>query len=351
MKNLNKKLLGIIYLFACLCLVSCEENEEFNSNDEYFNGTARLKGVVYFNNIITNSIDTARTAKLTLSKSKSSKSEYVKMLTDGTFDIQFLSKGTYEIELRYEHITKTNEITKYYKIIQEINLEDDQLLDLLDLKLEIDNTSLETPTLRLTIKDALGAIISNAQVCLFSDSSLMVKNRKTCLGNTRTGVTNQQGVVFFDNLEERRYFVSSFKIIGKDTLITSTSMPVSVGPLKSGILNDKEFTIQPIIPVVSTTLEFSIQDSAGASIPNTRVCIFSNRKLLNKYRRTCDGSLRSDITNSQGVVKFENLQAINYYAAAFKVVGKDTLSNKHNDQIPFSPVLPNQINKFNILIK
>lgn len=351
---LVKYLFICFLIFSSLLLISCDDQNDSiikwkdNNEKKLFNGTSRLKGTVYFKNVYTNTLDSARTATLTLSKGVERESEYKITLVDGTFDIKYLQDGTYTLDLRYDHRPTNSTQTTVYKLNYNITLSKGQVIDNLDLTLSIEPTTLDTPTLRIIVKDVNGALVSNANVCLYADINLITKNRTTCNGSTRSAVTNQQGVVLFDNLENIKYHISTYKVIGSDTLSNRATYLQPTKPLKANELNDTAVTIQASNP---TTLSIMVKDAAGALIPNAQVCLYSDPVLLRKYRNTCDGSLKSDTTNLQGVVSFTDIQSIPYYVATFVVVGNDTLSNKENDLTTVGPILPNQSTSINVIVK
>ncbi|ASU34268.1 hypothetical protein MuYL_2379 [Mucilaginibacter xinganensis] len=336
-------------LLTVVVLATCKKT----ASDKVFGGTARIRGVVFYKNITTNNPDTATTAQLTLEKGNDQSTDFTLSLTNGAFDIPLLVDGDYTFNITYYHTIPGSSKSILYQLKTPFfHLNDAQFKDRDTLLLLPTVTA--SPTLQLTVTDNTNAVVNNAQVYLFSDISTLNKYRRTGAGSVKSGITNQYGMVVFDNLQPTiSYYAASYIIRVADTLsnhTTDNKAPV-ISALSSTVLNTARITIIPDLPAVAFSLQVVLTDQYGAYIPGANVCIYSDKALLAKNRNTCAGSISGSVTGTQGAVNFTGLQSLFYYISAYKVVGKDTLTNKATDQTPTIVLQPNAANTTTVILK
>jgi len=96
------------------------------------------------------------------------------------------------------------------------------------------------------------------------------------------------------------------------------------------LLNPQYFTLKPAT-TTSPTLQITVTDNNGYTVSGAQVCLYADTLTLDKNRRTCVGSIAGGVTNSSGIVVFDNLQPKKYFAVAYAQRGPDTLSNQATD--------------------
>jgi len=321
MKN---NLIACLLILGSITIATCKKPA-----DEVFNGTSRVRGVVLFNNYLTGTQDTAKTAVITMTMQQGSgtSTPYVQTLANGTFDIQSLNRGTFTLSAIFDFKQPGSTKTDHYVGSLPVTLQTGQFLDKLDVVLNLDSTG--TATLQVHIVDAGGAVISNTQVCLYTDPSILAANRGTCGGSLASATTNAQGNAIFSNLQLGNYYVSANVTAGTQVLNNAMTDQTPYNVVSVVKLDTATVTVA----ATGNSLQLVVADSAGVLLPNVNVCLYTNISLLKKYRGTCTASVRSATTNSQGIVLFTGLQPASYYASAYISEGTDTLSNKTNDTV------------------
>ncbi|RKR80394.1 hypothetical protein BDD43_0499 [Mucilaginibacter gracilis] len=220
-------------------------------------------------------------------------------------------------------------------------------------KLNIDSISL-TPqgnSLTLLVQDQGNANVVGANVCLYSDATLLVKYRGKCTGSLMNGVTNGQGLITFSGLQNIPYYASVYQLAGTDTLSNKgndLSNPITP---QAGTLVTITIKLVKQVPVVSTSLRVTVTDAFLGLMANTSVCLYTDTTLLVKYRGQCSGSLKSGVTDVNGILTFDNLQPITYYLSAYKVAGKDSLNNKGTDTGTPVKLSANTLKDITVIIK
>ncbi|OCX54292.1 hypothetical protein BEL04_08520 [Mucilaginibacter sp. PPCGB 2223] len=342
------KIYLILLLGTSIALLwTCKKSDEQKEQDKaIFDGSARVRGTVFFRNSFKGTIDTAKNVSLTIYKGDDSTQYYAITLTSGSFDLSGLSGGKYSFKATYiGGIPGSSAKITYQKIIT-LNIAKDSFLD--NQVLLIDQSTLATPTLVLTVKDAGGAAVANAQVCLYTDPLSLTKNQNTCMASYKSGVSNSAGIVTFADLGNVKYYATAYTAVGGDTTSNrATATANTYGPYAANGLEAKDITINPEKP----TLKIVVTDVNGAYMGNAQVCVFSDLGLITKYKYKCTGSLKSATADQNGLAVFKSMQPITYYISASKVIGKDTLSNVLTQSTPTATLSPTSTNQFTIVIK
>jgi len=307
-----------LLLISSLFIITCKK-----SADKVFDGSSRIRGVVFFNNYLTGTQDTAKTAIITMTNDKNI--PYVQNLTNGTFDIQSLSSGTFTFNVKFDYKQPGSGKTDHYIGTLMEALAKNDFKDQQRIILNIDSTG--TATLQVQVVDSTGVIISNAQVCLYNNSTTLAANRGSCSGSLNSVMTNADGNAVFTGLQLGNYFVAVNTTAGVTILNNSATDQSAIAVSSSVHINPAKVTVKP----TGNAFQLTLYDAAGGPLPNANVCLYTDTTLLSKYRGTCNGSVRSGTSNNQGIVVFSNLANVTYYASAYVGAGTDTLSNKTTD--------------------
>ncbi|TDQ11379.1 hypothetical protein [Pedobacter metabolipauper] len=335
----------LIILLAVLLTMSCEKPA-----DQIFNGDAHISGTIYYENILTGSLDTAKTAKLVVTKDGIDQTNYVVQLKNGTFDLNLLSSGNYKFNITFQTKTAGLLNDNVYTLDTILTVSESQLLKDQNLRLNMETSLVANTALRLFIKDDQNAPLANVQVCLYSDAQTILKNRNTCVGNIRTGITNKNGVVLFDGLEERAYFAAAYIAVGKDTISNNLSDQTPLTILKKNTINETTIKLQTQVKPIATSLKITVTDQSGGYIQNAEICLYSDLDLIARYTN-CFGSIKNGSSDAFGVSTFTALQPLKYYISAFKISGTDTLSNIDSRLLPTAVLNVNAVNTFNVVLK
>lgn len=285
-------------------------------------GEARIRGIVVYRNIVTGTQDTAKNVTLKVYPDDEPGNFIDLKSSNGTFDIPYLNEGrTYKIDGTLNNNIGNAATQVTYTGSLKIDFRGGAFVD--QQKLELTQTTTTTTALVIEVKDKGGAPQVGAQVCLFTDTTLLRRNRFSCAGNIATGTTNSNGVAIFTNLQAIRYYASAYKQAGQDTLFNS-SITTAIGPLQTNAFNTAKLEISNFFP----SLQIIVNDKNNASIAGASVYLYADTALLAKYRFQGSGSLRSALSDAQGSVYFSHLQQLSYFLAVHKIIGKDTLSNR-----------------------
>ncbi len=324
-----------ILLVMALCLeLNCKKA------DQVFNGSARVRGLVEFQNYLTGTQDTAKTAVLTLTRTDDSGTPYVQTLTNGTFDIQSLNKGSYSISVQFDYKQPGFAKTDHYTGTMPFSLSKNEFKDQVVVLISLSTTG--GATLQVTVQDSTGAVVSNAQVALYTDPKVLAANRGTTNGSLATVSTNISGKAIFGNLQTGTYYISANVAAGNQLLSNATTDQVKKQVLSASLLDTVTVTVKPN----GASLQFTVTDATGAAVNNANVYLYTDKTVLAKYRETALGSVKLGVTNSSGVVVFNGLSNTNYYASAYLVIDAgDTLSNRNNDTLAYKPSANNNVIK------
>ena len=164
----------LLAIFSGLITSNCKKLP-----DEVFNGSSRVRGLIVFQNYATGTQDTAKTAVITLTQKQGSKmsTPYVETLTNGTFDIQSLSDGSFTLSVQFDFKQPGSGKTDHYTGTMQIDLGKNQFKDQLLIVVTIASTG--NATLQVQVVDGSGVIVSNAQVSLYNDATVLAANRGT----------------------------------------------------------------------------------------------------------------------------------------------------------------------------
>jgi hypothetical protein len=348
MKN-AKNIVIVLFVIAATLLWTCKKSAEKIEKDEQakaiFDGSARIRGTIFFKNTLKGTTDTAKNMSLMIYKDDPAK-YYAVTLANGLFDFSGMSGGTYSFKATYIASIPGSTAKITYQKTLTVTLAKGAFLD--NQSLVIDQSTTATPTLVLTVRDAGGAPVANAQVCLYTDQLAMAKYQNTCSGSYKTAVSNSQGIAAFPDLGNAKYYVTAYTALSGDTTSNrATAAATPYGPYTTNSVDAKDVTITPEKPALSIV----VTDVNGANISGAQVCVFSDLGLITKYNYKCTGSLRSITADQNGLALFKNMQPIPYYVSASKVIGKDTLSNVLTQGTPTPALNVTAANKFTIVIK
>ena len=332
-----KKTMAIL-LSGAIILTGCKKDA-----DKVFSGSGRIKGIVYYNNLATNRNDTATNAQMTISLPRNIGTEYLQTLTNGTFDITSLGSNSYNVHITYSHTFSGSAKSIRYAKDTVFDLQKDEFKFPFNFVLLPD--SVESPTLQIIVTDQNNTVVPNAQVCLYADLLTLTSNRGTCVGSVKSGTTNPDGIIVFDGLQVRNYYVAVTTTSGTGNQSNQPTEATAIA-----ITSSSKPTSAPVkIQRTGYILQVGVVDFNKQKITGANVCLYDDAGLLIKYRQQCIASLQSGPTNSQGVITFSGLSAIPYYISAYQVTGKDTLSNRTTDLLPVTPVA-NSLNYTEITI-
>jgi hypothetical protein len=315
---------GLVAGVLCSLLAGCEKD------DEYFAGDSRLRGTVYFENGITGALDTAYHAQLRVYPTGGDSSKALTYsVASGRFDVTNLKSGNYTLAARLDRPVGASQSYVAYEGWLKVATGH---LDTLQIILR---PRLRNQTgLQLTVTNAAGYFIPQAQVYLFADSIAGQRNSRTGAGSIANARTNTQGQVVFLNLQPKSYYVSAFSVSGMDTLSNSLPRQIGTKTLVAATPSVPRYTIAlqrppTVIPSpVAPSLRLTVTDTTGLIVlPNSQVCLYASASQIKRRGLDCVNGLFTGTTNAQGVVIFPNLQAASYHVLAVKVLGADTLTN------------------------
>ncbi len=316
MKNLNN-ISKILLAILCFFLMNCKK-------EGLFDGKARVKGTIYFKNILKNTADTAKNASITLQKKNADASEYYSVnITNGTYDIIGLRDGDYTLAVSYSAAVSGSTSAKInYKQIFEFSIAKDELKTGLDWTLTENTVSGQL--LLLQVVDLSNNPIRNAQVCIYTDPLILTANQNKCTGSIKSAVSNDLGIVTFADLGSAAYHVTAFTIIGMDTVSNRTTAAVTTyNPSTSAKPEVRKVTISQDKPA----LTINLTDANGLGISGAKVSLYNDISLIAKYGSVGTGSIKSGMSDANGNIVFTGLQSISYYAYASKQIGNELYSN------------------------
>jgi hypothetical protein len=315
MKN-YKSFIFLTLGMTLLTFITCKK-----SADRVFDGSGRLRGAVLFKNVADNALDTAAVASVRLYKKGDPSNYYVVTTTNGTFDMQALSDATYELEGSFTVKISGSQVSVTYTATQEFVISGGNFMD--NYALTLLPSASTTPALTVMVKDSSGAAVPNAQVCLYADTLLLLKNENSTGGSVASGLTNSSGLAVFTGLQPGGYYAYAYITAGGDTISNADSATTTKITVNSKGVSNARVSVALHYP----SLRIIVEDGNNAVIQGANICIYSDKNLLMKYEDQCTGSLRNGVTNEQGELVISHLQNLVYYISAYKVVGKDTLSN------------------------
>lgn len=334
----------LLFVSSLLLLVTCKKDQQKKA---MFSGNARLQGTIYFQDIVSGTVDTAKTAILKISKKGADTSAYYLVdLTNGKYDISSLSGGQYFFNVSYTvqlagGATRLNYAQTFLVTVQDGQLDPDH-----DLKITTVTSS--KPLFILKVVDVNQAPVDSARVSLYTDTLALREGQSNGAGSSRSTVTNAAGLAVFADMQNTRYYASVYSAVGSDTTSNwskSTSKPY--GPFAVNTVDTASVQILANKP----TLTVTVVDQHNALISGAQVCLYSDLGLITQYKYLCTGSLRSTLTNASGTALFTNLQVLSYYISASKVVGTDTLYNRATIFMPNAVLKTNVLNQARVTIK
>lgn len=319
--------------------------------DKFFNGNARIGGIIYFENVVTGKEDTAKNAAITLSLASDTNIRYKKQLTNGNYSIPDLKGGVYILKIVYQfNNAALSEGLIYNWTSKKITISDNANKADSSIMMPLDSSHYKGTALRLLVTDPQGAALPSAQVCLYTSASTLLANRNTCNGSLVSSTTNTEGFLIFDNLEAKGYYASSYKLVGKDSLSNQSTDQTALKTLAPGTISRQplSLTVQP--PVLPTALKVTVMDAFGANLSNVTVCLYSNPDFIMKYA-ACEGSLQTLTSDASGSVTFTGLQSLNYYVEAYKLIGTESISNNTTKLMPTGVLKKNTTTPFPVTVK
>jgi hypothetical protein len=160
------------------------------------------------------------------------------------------------------------------------------------------------PGIKVLVQDSLSTPLFNVNVCLYS--SITQSNNLNCEGSFRSQKTNDQGVVFFENLQAGKYFLRINDKIGSKDVHGKADKEINGRGIDSvGIVVKNRTSKQ--IPGVNVF----VTDSLNTPLANVNVCFFTSEVLAQS--QVCDNSIASQKTDALGNTLFKDLQSAKYY--------------------------------------
>lgn len=341
MKNQHILFLSIL-LIAAIFLMTCKKEDK----KTMFDGTARIKGTIYFKNLLKGTSDTAKTAALTVKKENADGPDYYTLnLTNGSYDIGGLTGGDYTFSITYIASLSGSSTKITYQQDFPVKIIEDELK--INNDLTITESTSAIPILLLQVLDINNSPVKNAQVCLYTDPLTLQKNQNKCVGSYKSAVSNDAGMVAFADLGSATYYATAYSVSGTDTTSNQTTAALtSYGPFTKNATDLKTIKISSDKPALSVT----VTDLNGAGIAGAQVCIYSDADLINRYAGKCTGSLKTAVSDQNGTVVFGNMQPISYYISASKIIGNDIVSNLSTNMTPTIKLSASAQNKVTVVI-
>lgn len=342
---MKKILIYTSLLINGLLFSTCKKEAEQKKN--MFSGSARLQGTVYFQNLITGTVDTAKKAILTITKQDADASDYYLVdLTNGQYDLASLSGGIYNFSVSYSvQLTGTATRLTYAQNFQ-VSVTDGQITPHNDLTLSKVTTS--KTIFILKIVDVNDAPVTNAQISLYTDTLALRQSQSSGTGSSRSAVSNAAGLAVFADMQNAKYFAAVYTAANSDT--TSNWIKASItpyGPFASNTVDTASVQILANKPTLSVT----VVDQNNSLVSGAQVYVYSDLSLITQYLYLGTGSLRGNLTNTSGNALFTNLQTLQYYISASKVVGSVTLYNSTTILKPTAILKSGTLNSVRVTIK
>ena len=146
--------------------------------------------------------------------------------------------------------------------------------------------------LKIILKDNLGNLLPNINVCIFDNS--FYSNATNCTGNIGSFTTNSLGEVFFPNLKRGvTYYYLINGVVNGSNYTKNGSVPLS---------SITDIQIEPVtVPAVlnSSFKLMTIDKATSSPLNNLSICVFSSFFYANWA--PCSQSLQSGHTNSNGI--------------------------------------------------
>lgn len=175
------------------------------------------------------------------------------------------------------------------------------------LELLAQNDAFRQNAMLFYIVNAEGEPLKDVETGLFNNKEVFDSDTTNKLSIAKVS-TDQYGRAVFYDFKAGKYYVraktsnEAGRISGEKTIEFSGS----------GIRKDTIFL--QTSPVVKNTLQVRTVDEAGNVLPKIKVCTFNNPLLFGTD--ACDGSMRSDSTGADGMLKINNVLPAAYYLYA-----------------------------------
>ncbi len=189
------------------------------------------------------------------------------------------------------------------------------------------NDAFRQSAMLLYVVNAQGEPLKDVETGLFNNKEVFDSDTTNNL-SIKKEKTDQYGRVVFYNFKAGKYYIRA-KTSNEAGLISGEKTVEFTG---SGIRKDTIFL--QTSPVVKNTLQVRTVDEAGNILPKIKVCTFNNPLLFGAD--ACEGSMRSDSTGADGMLKINNPLPGNYYLYAKTTqnntdyVGKATVTSGEN---------------------
>ncbi len=340
MKNTYFLLALILFILS-----SCKEINNETENNAGFGGTAVIKGFVQYQNVLTESIDTAFNVSITLKYQSEKDSMFYNLLSaDGVFKIENLNAGKYVLDVKFS-VNNPASGTFAYTGDTIITLEVSDFKEIIitgkiDTATITHNYTLQGNLKYVDIISGTNLIADNAQVSLVNLEGITVKS----------GTTDPSGNFEFTELLHGTYSLKSKYV----SVLSTGGVPLQYESINNITLNNNNFIthVEELLQWDSqtTVLKLTLTDSIDNPLPYAKACIYTNLNFMKQNEYSCNGSLRSGQANEYGVIAFSELGSVVHYISATDTIGQVGLFSD-SSQATNGVLIENLLNEISIELK
>lgn len=307
---------SVFYLIICITSLVYSCNDE-----EIFGGDATLKGTVFFQNVLTNTINLANKAKVTIADENkpAGKRQFTVTTNDeGKFEINNLKAGTYKIKIDFAQKNDSAGIDVVYGYEDEKTLIDGvneaTFTMTLNRNKDYHLASISGKVLYTSVATNVQTLANGAKI-VFTPAPSSFENN---IPNKYEITTNEKGEFVQQFLPGGMFTVTGIfeeRVFGMLLPYRFSKLTTEDGnDLPTLMLNQNSPKSFNIILKLDTPnlltghVKLKGIDTSGNIIPHAQICLYTSEHLLKADSNGCTGSIRVGNTNASGVVIFGGLE-------------------------------------------